>query len=570
MDAEGTVSRYYRLLTLAPGKRVTSLLLLATVLATRALATSLPTGDVGVYVSNAALYMLEALLLVLLLTPLRSTRVFNIKRTINFAASLLLMTLPAEVLLSRLGSLRGVGLSAGSGIALFVLSGLYELRVAVPFSILPVMAVPLIGGLAIGYGLHELLVSVAFLGLASLAIGSLVLHSVERLGRSKGVSPLGSAKAFLRTWLTGDRGHLEEAVRSLGVTDRVRIRALVFRREQDKPIALVFPDIHFGPFRDVGSARFPYLLEESLGPTVEAFVFHTPGSHERNLATFSESYEKAKAVASSIASYYGQLVGYGMCKPRVLRNGEWEAFVLRGPTAAVFFLTNTLRGSDDLPYGVWKMVEEALGGERGLNLVAVVDTHSAKGPRVDSEEELSGLVKKLGGVGECVEEEIYVGYGEAVGTGCRELCYDKVKALAIRFSDGERYAIVYLYGNNVDAQARREIVSRLERLGYRNPIVVTPDDHSCAASFKERPYYVVSGCPGLYEAVNRAVERASESEARTDYVTIEHVFHDAELAGWNIWKLASLVDDLGRVALRLFLAIVVSVNLLALPLVLSS
>ncbi len=569
VDAESAVSRYYRLLTIAPGKRATSLILLAVVLTVYALATSLPAKSLEVYAESASLYALEALLLVLLLMPLRRTRVFNLKRLVNLATSLLLVTLPTEVVLSRLGDLRGVGISAGSGLAFFILSGISGLGIALPFSVLPAILVPLVGGLALGYEPQRLLSSAVFLSLASLAVGALSLYSIERLGRNRGVSPLGSARAFLKTWLTGDHKHLEEMMRSLGVTDRVRVGVLVFRREQDKPVALVFPDIHFGPFRNVGSARFPYFLEESLGHTVEAFVFHTPGSHERNLTTSSESYEKARAVASSIVSYYGQLVGYGMCRPSVLRDGEWEAYVLRGPTASVCFLTNTLRGSDDLPHGVWRKVEEAFGERRGLNLVVAVDSHSAKGPRIGSEEELSGLVEKLRGADECREEEVYVGYGEAVGTGCRELCHDKVKALTIRFSDGERYAIVYLYGNNVDIRAREEIVSRLERMGYKNPLVVTPDDHSCAATFKEKPYYVVSDCPSLYEAIARAVERAAESETRADYVTIEHVFHDAELAGQNLWKLASLIDDLGGTALRLFLAVSVSVNLLALPLVLS-
>ncbi|MEM2207069.1 MAG: DUF2070 family protein [Sulfolobales archaeon] len=569
MDAEGVVSKYYRLITLTPSRKTTSLLLLATVLAVYTFAATFPAGDLWKYAEGFLLYSMESLLFMFLLLPLRRSKIFNFKRMVNFISAVLLMVLPAEVILSRLGGLRGVGLSVSPGILVFVFIGLYEFGTAVVLSVLPIALVLVAGGLVLGYRLHEFFISVVSMSTVSLVIGILALYSIEYSGRSRGVSPLSSARAFMKTWLTGDHGHLEELIRDLGITDRVRVRALVLKRELGEPIALVFPDIHFGPFRNVGSSRFPYVLEDSLEPNMETFVFHTPGSHERNITTFSESREIAKAVASSISSYYNQLSDYGICKPSVLRDGEWEVFVFRGPTAIVLFLTNVLRGNDDLPYNIWEKVEEVLGVNNKLNLVAVVDSHAAKGPPVKDGGELYTVIEKLKDIDKCSEEDVYVGYGEAVGFGCRELCYDKVKAITFRFSDGERYSIVYMYGNNVDLQTRSNIVNLMKQMGYKEPLVVTPDDHSCAASFKEKPYYVVSDCPGLYGAIVRAVERATENEAKARYVTIDHVFHDVGLAGYNIWRLTSLIEDLGKKTLRSLLATIALVNLLTLSVVLS-
>ncbi|MEM1623768.1 MAG: DUF2070 family protein [Sulfolobales archaeon] len=569
MDAESIVNKYYRLITLTPSRKTTSLLLLAFVLTIYAFATAFPAADLGKYAEELFFYSVESLLFMLLLMPLRRSRIFNFKRMVNFISAVLLMVLPAETILTRLGGLKGSGLSVSSGLLAFVFIGLYEFGTAIALSVLPTVPVLLIGILGLGYDPYDFTISVTSISMASLAIGILALYSIEYSGRSRGVSPLSSARAFMKTWLTGDHGYLEELIRSLGVTDRVTIKVLVLKRELGEPIALVFPDIHFGPFRNVGSSRFPYVLEDSLEPNMEAFVFHTPGSHERNVATFSESREIARAVASSISSYYGQLSDYGICKPSVLREGEWEVFVFRGSTTAVLFLTNVARGNDDLPYGIWRKVEEILGTNRKLNLVAVVDSHAAKGPPVRDVGELNTIIEKLSDIDRCSEEDVYVGYGEAVGTGCRELCYDKVKVITFRFSDGERYVIVYIYGNNIDIQTRSNIVNLMKRMGYKEALVVTPDDHSCAASFKEKPYYVVSDCPGLYEAVVKAVEKAVENEAGARYVTIEHVFHNVELAGDNIWKLTSLIEDLGKKALRSLLITIAVVNLLALLIVLS-
>ncbi|MEM4927899.1 MAG: DUF2070 family protein [Sulfolobales archaeon] len=569
MDAEGIVNKYYRLITLTPSRKTTSLLLLVSILTFYTFVTTFPAVNLGKYAEGFFFYSIESLLFMLLLVPLRRSRIFNLKRMVNFVSAVLLMVLPAEIVLTRLGGLRGVGLSVSPGILVFVFIGLYEFGTAVALSALPTLLVLLIGTLGLGYNPYNFTISVISMSMASLVIGILALYSIEYFGRSRGVSPLSSARAFMKTWLTGDHGYLEELIRSLGVTDRVIIKALVFKRELGEPIALVFPDIHFGPFRNVGSSRFPYVLEDSLEPGMEAFIFHTPGSHERNVATFSESREIARAAASSISSYYGQLSDYGMCKPTVLREGEWEALVFRGPTAVVLFLTNVARGNDDLPYGIWRKAEEVLGANRKLNLVAVVDSHAAKGPPVRDVSELNTIIEKLNDIDRCSEENVYVGYGEAVGTGCRELCYDKVKAITFRFSDGERYIIVYIYGNNVDIQTRNNIVNLMKQMGFKEPLVVTPDDHSCAASFKEKPYYVVSDCPGLYEAVVKAVEKAVENEARARYVTIDHVFHNVELAGHNIWRLTSLIEDLGKKTLRSLLVTIAVVNLLALSVVLS-
>lgn len=569
MDAEGVVSKYYRLITFTPSRRVTSLLLLVVVLTVHLLATSFPTDSFRKYIDGLVLYSTEASLFVLMLVPLKRTKIFNLKRAINFATAVFLVILPAEVVLSRLGGLRGLGISVSPGLLVFIFTGFYELKIAIPLSMSPAVLVSLVGGSILGYHPYELLTRAILTSTASLVIGVLALYSIEYSGKNRGISPLSSARAFMRTWVTGNHEHLEEMIRSFGTTGRVRVKALVLRRELGESIALIFPDIHFGPFRNVGSSRFPYLLEESLEPNLEAFTFHTPGSHERNIATSSGSREIARAVASSINSYYTQLSGFNMCKPKVLVEGEWEAFVLRGPTALVCILTNVQRGNDDLPYSVWTKAEDFFSRNHELNLIAVVDSHAAKGPPVKDGSELYDIIKKVGGSGECSEEEVYVGYGEVEGVGCRELCYDKVKVLTLRFSDGEKYSIVYLYGNNVDLRTRSSIVNLLKQMGYKEPLVVTPDDHSCAASFKEKPYYVVSDCPGLYEAVVKATERAAENEAKATYVTLEHVFHEVELAGHNIWRLTSLIEDLGKVTLRSLLITVASINLLSLPVVLS-
>lgn len=562
LDAENVVSKYYKLITFSPGKQLIATALLIIVLVICCLLVTIPANNVLTYLKNLLVYVVESLVLIALLSPLKFTRILNLRRITNFITALFLLTLPAEIMLSRIGNINGLGLTAASGLSLLVLSAFYNIIVAILVSLSISTIAPICGIFVLGHNISNQIPAIFSASFISLSIGLVALAIIEYLGKRRGVSPLSSLRAFMRAWLVGEQDPLENLMLDLGTTDKVEVKTIVLKREEGEPIALVFPSFHFGPFRSLGSARFPYLLEGFLEPSMRTFVFHTPCSHERNLATSSRSLEIARSVASSITSYYAQIVEYRMCRPLVVRKGEWEVFALRGPTMIVPFLTNIVKGNDDLPYSVWEETEEILSEKPQLNLVAVVDTHALKGPPYEDVNEFSRIIESLRNNEECYEEELYVGYGEVEGVRCPELCYDKVKVLSLRFGE-DRYVMVYLYGNNVDPLTREKIVMYLRNLGYKEPVVITPDDHSCAASFKAKPYYVVGDCPYLYDAVIEAAKKASENESRASYVTLEHIFHDVELAGNNIWRLTEMIDDLGKVAARAIVVVIILANILA-------
>lgn len=563
VNAEAIVGKYYRIITASPAKATTSIILVIALVLTYSVLLELPTLDVTRLATLIKLYTLEALFFVATLSPLVRTRVFNARRLLNLAFLTLLVVLPAELILGRLRGLTGVGLSAGSGLLTYILVAFYRVPVAIATSIVSTtLAVTLANAIASLSISYEVFTTAFLVSIASSVAGSASIYVIERAGWKRGVSPIKAIRAFAKTWVLGDREALEDLIRSYGVSDKVSVKAVVIFRESGNPVALVYPGLHFGPFRSVGSARFPYLLEERLSPAIDSLVFHTPGSHERNIATYAQSLEIARSVAASISSYSPLIARMNLCRPQVIREGGWELYVIRGPTLLVGYLTNTERGNDDLPYSLWELVERFQAESRPLNLAAIADSHSAKGERVENIEELYSTIQKLQNLGSCAEEEFYLGYGEVSGVECRELCSDRVKVLTFRYGDGARYALVYVYGNNMSIETRNRIVSLLRERGIREPLVVTPDDHSCAASFKEKPYHVVSDCQHLYEAVLEALEAAIENESPAKYITIEHIFANVELAGDNIWRLTQLVDSLGGLSAQLFIVTLTITNLL--------
>jgi putative membrane protein len=559
VNAEAIVGRYYRMITASPARTSTSIALVLLLVLIYSILLTLPKLDPAELVGAFELYSAEVLLFIVALSPLVRTRVFNARRLLNLALVTLLVTLPAELILGRLGGLAGLGLSTGSGFLVYVLVAFLSLPVVVVASVASTALAATLGRAVVGLNLpYGVVVTALLISAISSAIGLTSIFIIERSGWRKGVSPVRAIRAFTRAWILGDREALEDLFRSYGVSDRVSVKAVVFFREGGNPVALVYPGFHFGPFRSVGSARFLYLLEERLSPAVDVLVFHTPGSHERNIATFTQSFEIARAVATTISSYSPLLARMGLCRPQVVREGGWELYVIRGPTLLIGYLANTERGNDDLPYSLWKLGERVQIESKPLNLVAVADSHSAKGEKVSELEIPHSLIQKLRDPGSCSEEEFYLGYAEVSGVMCRELCSDRVKVVTLRYSDGTRYAIVYVYGNNMSAETREKIVALLRERGIEEPLVVTPDDHSCAASFKEKPYHVVSDCQHLYQAILKALEDAIESEAPARYVTLEHIFSDVELAGDNVWRLTQLVGSLGRLTAKLLVVTLIT------------
>ncbi|OYT50897.1 MAG: hypothetical protein B6U73_03010 [Desulfurococcales archaeon ex4484_204] len=368
-------------------------------------------------------------------------------------------------------------------------------------------------------------------------------------------------RAFLKTWFTGNPVKLEDALNSYAVEGDLRVKVVAVAREGAEPVMLVFPTVHYGPFRNVGSARFIYHLQERFGPSVKALVFHTAGSHEHNLVSSESSEELAKVIRNSVNNYFAVSAKLGMCKPyRVRSRDGWEVFTLNGPTFVAMFFTNRGRGNDDLPYELWEVAEQ----QPVPLLIAVADSHSFRGPKVVDVGELMEPLKEALGRYSCVEgEEFYVGYGEgrASLTECRGLCSDVVKALSIRFRDGSRYGLVYIYGNNMDGGYREELESRVRSLGYIDVEVVTPDDHSCAASFKESPYDVVSRCGSLTRAVAEAASEAMASEVRAYYSTMEVVVKGVRYVGSKIYDMLSGLEVIGRRAEELLIILALAVNL---------
>ncbi|OYT44455.1 MAG: hypothetical protein B6U85_10010, partial [Desulfurococcales archaeon ex4484_42] len=122
--------------------------------------------------------------------------------------------------------------------------------------------------------------------------------------------------------------------------------------------------------------------------------------------------------------------------------------------------------------------------------------------------------------------------------------------------------LVYIYGNNMDGKFRRKLEKLIWSLGITDAEIITPDDHSCAASIKESPYDIVSECRSLVNAVRKALTSAINNEVRAKYSTLEVVIKNVKFVGHKIFDIAYSVQGVAKVAERMLMLALALLNLL--------
>ncbi|MEM0014209.1 MAG: DUF2070 family protein [Zestosphaera sp.] len=563
MSIEWITRKYYGRLNILPRRRFLLLIYIGLIVATGLLNTAEYTLD-NVFRSIATYFVLGSVLTLIYL-PLMFTRLFNTKRVLGLSLVTFATSLVAELLFYRLIGLRGLGPVVASGFVMIILSVFTSMYQAIAVSTLtPILTFTLVNTFLLNQQLNYThLISATLIELASISLGILFIYYIDSRGRRlSGISPIVALRAFLNTWFTGDSGSLELLFDGIGTAESVEIKSIVFKRVKEPHVVMVFPRIHFGPFDEVGSSSFIHYLDRELEPEFKVLTFHTPGSHEHNLASSKDAVRVAHDVAENIRNSINDEGGKFLCPPyRVKLSDGWEAFTLSSKDFLATIVVNKTHGNDDIPYQVWDLLNT---DDRSPTTTMVVDAHSCKGNKVLDPGILKPLLDKVLNSYECGGlSDFHVGYGESrASTTCVELCDTRVKTLTINVG-GRRYGLIYIYGNNVDKEFRTRLDKILGSLTYLNDFeVITPDDHSCAASMSESPYEVVKECHGLVEAIVDSVRKASISEVPATYRVVNFRSESIKIVGNRVFTLMESLNVLAGTTERGLIVLALLFNLL--------
>ncbi|WP_448577669.1 DUF2070 family protein [Thermosphaera sp.] len=315
-----------------------------------------------------------------------------------------------------------------------------------------------------------------FLSFLLIIFLDLVIYVVMGRHRINGFKAPDLGSLFLRNWLNGDK-EIEKVFEKLGVYHNVT--SYILRTDG---FALVYTDLHYGPFSNTGSSQLPMLIRNTyLKLGLDVYLLHGFGSHDRNIASSDYVKDYLARLETAILDNCGKELKYhGSFK--VKGKDYWEVTGIVFDKVSFLIVSRPVKGIDDLPYEL--QVEYALKAKHlGLGDVILVDAHNwERQEEMDFEElrktldESLGLVEKIRSR---VPEQPLAKH-LCFKTNAPGLIEGEACLLQIGSSTYEETILLLLRGNNMEPGLRDNLVELLRKSlgGEVIAEVLTNDEHT--------------------------------------------------------------------------------------------
>jgi putative membrane protein len=324
----------------------------------------------------------------------------------------------------------------------------------------------------------------------------LLLSSIDHLGqKSYSLPAMPLFRAFLLNWVTNLNEPLEKYLETMGQTSNIDVSYLKFDAQKTKA-AIIVPQVHPGPFKNIGSSLLPSLLKFRFDSEFGCNSCIPLGilGHELDLASQPQNH---KIIAEIIAS--AKFTAQQSFASPLVREIDGVAIAscqIFGETA---FLSFSLapQTTEDLPQELGQAVSEE-AKKYGLKNALVVNTHNSLTNVIDTAEHIAELQRaaskclqkavaqptKPFKVGSATVYPTEFSLKAGMGTG-------GITAIAVEV-EKQKTAYIVIDGNNMVPGLREKILASLSGLGFDISEVFTTDTHAVSALVTgERGYHPV-------------------------------------------------------------------------------
>ena len=321
----------------------------------------------------------------------------------------------------------------------------------------------------------------------------LLLSSIDRLGKKTySLSALSLFKAFLLNWVTDQNEPLEKHLEAMGGDADIEVILLKFDASKPKAVIIV-PQVHPGPFKNIGSSLLPSLLKREVEKEFGGNVCVPLGilGHELDLASQVQNYKIAAQVIAN--SKFKTQVALASPLVRANHGAATASCQIFGDNA---FLSFTLapKTTEDLPQELGRIViEEAK--KLGLTNALIVNCHNCLTNIIDTAEYLDDLQRAAS---KCLQKAIAMPTKTfSVGSATVFPAEFNLKAgmgaggitsIVVQV-ENQKTAYIVMDGNNMVPGLREKILDALSALGFSASEVFTTDTHAVTASITGRRGY---------------------------------------------------------------------------------
>jgi putative membrane protein len=348
-----------------------------------------------------------------------------------------------------------------------------------------------------------------------------LLSSIDRLGKTAYSLPaLPLFRAFILNWVDNQNAPLEKYLEEMGEDADIAVTLLKFDASKPKA-AIIVPQVHPGPFKNIGSSLLPSLLKREVEKESGANVCVPLGllGHELDLASQTQNY---KIIAQTIASAkFEPQAALASSLVRVKEGDATASCQIFGDTA---FLSFTLapKTTEDLPQELGRIVAEE-AKKLGLQNAVVVNCHNCLTSIVDTDEHLDELQRVAS---RCLQDAVALPAKQfSVGSYTVFPTEFSLKAgmgaggitVIIVQEEKQKTAYIIIDGNNMAPGLREKILDNLRGLGFDICEVYTTDTHAVTASVTGRQgYHPVGEVMDNTLLIQYIVEAAKKAEANLE------------------------------------------------------
>jgi len=325
----------------------------------------------------------------------------------------------------------------------------------------------------------------------------LFITSLNTVGmKAFGIPSIKLLKAFLVNWIEDLEKPFEEILEQLSEERDVNVSLLAFKSEKRLKAVIVVPNLHPGPFKNVGSSTIPSLIQESLEKKMRCVVSvpHGISGHELDLASHVQNRKVLNRTLE--AAEFNIFNPYATSFLSLKKEDASIGCQIFGD-CALLTLTLAPKTMEDLPLELNDIViQEAR--RKGFTWAVAIDAHnSIEGP-FNPDKAIDPIKKAVTAVLEeavvCERSQFEVGAAKVIPKefGVEEgMGPGGISVIIIKVSD-QKTAYVTIDGNNMVPNLREKILSSLQELGVSNGEILTTDTHIVSGVVKaDRGYYPI-------------------------------------------------------------------------------
>ena len=383
--------------------------------------------------------------------------------------------------------------------------------------------------------------------LIGLGIGWTVL--ADRAGRPNVQSTFALLQAFLSAWTENKVENIEKILLSKSKNELVDTHIIKFTNNKHHNLYWVLPNIHPGPFKEIGGSNLPYQIYNHFSQ--KAVVFHSASDHSLNIPSKGEVIEYLKSLSNTQKTLdYGNTCSI----PIQIKNKKATVTGIIFGNTPILMLSFAPSGMEDIPEEISKELE-TYSKKEGFKRLFIIDSHNAMGKKIgkSENEELLGagktclkILKKSPQYGFKIaqsntnEIKNHILFGEDIGkSGLSIILIDVNKDDDDNNSNNNiQYVIGWADSNNMKSGLREYIIKYLEQKGIRMLEICSSDTHEKSGFRTSEGYYPfghITKFETIAEYYNKLIQIAYKKLAVYGYEVL-HIVSTVKVMGTNQFR----------------------------------